>query len=307
MKKIAIIGLVVLGLLLTSCGAQSDQYLLQLKEGDTFEAVLRNSREVLQKMTDFYVKNDQTFDIGYAFTVTSAKDGKYTIEARFTSLKIDMMGAGERLAFDSSDAEKYKGTVFYPYNKLLGKSFTFELGKDGKVKEIEGFDTLIKDLRRDFRVLPREENEVVLEEMELYFGPDKFKEDFQRYFAFLPGKAVKKGDTWEKSLELRTEIPLNITTVYTLKDVTDDSYVITFVSDVATPKDQEGREYGFYDIVYEVAGKGEGEFTVGKDSFWVTKYAELQNLDGSMSLRDPNDGDKPVTVPIKIEMILGID
>lgn len=306
MKKIGIMGLVLCVLFALSCSSGQDAYLLQLNEGDTFSAVFKNYRETLQKKTEFYVKNDQSFDMGYTFTVTSVENGVYSMDVNYTSINIDMMGTGERLSFDSANPEKYVGTIFYPYKELIGMGFSMTVGKDGKVVDIQGFDTMLEDLRRAFRVLPREENEIIIEELDLYFGPEKFTEEFERFFIFLPGKKVAQGDSWEKSYSVSTEIPLDITTTYTLHDVTDDSYIITFKSDVAAPADQVGKDFGFYDIIYEVAGTGEGELTVAKDSFWVSKYGGLTNLDGSMSLRDPNEGDKTITIPIKIEMRFGI-
>lgn len=154
-------------------------------------------------VTHSQVKTKQTLNIGGqdvetendAFVVTRSKfgargsDGTLVSDDKVETLQVNLKIAGIELQFDSGNPDKKSdNAALEPVLDILRATHRMPTrvtrDKDNKVVKVE---------------FPQEELDRLSDAVKKEFDPEKKKEQAQLETAFLPGKDVKMGDTWETS------------------------------------------------------------------------------------------------------------
>lgn len=155
--------------------------------------------------------------------------------------------------------------------KMKGASFTITLTNDGRVTKFEGYDELIKTLSGD--------DENVAKLLKMMVTEDTLKKSGEEVFAFLPPKAVSKGDTWkrESTLPLGPFGSFKTASDYTYDGKGSDGEKISYKASMTytPPKADDG--FGLFKIV-----KGNLK-TEGAKGTMVFDAAKGRLVSGSMS------------------------
>jgi hypothetical protein len=149
----------------------------QFKEGDKF--YLENVTAVKQTM-EF---------LGQTIPVESEN----IIVSSFKVLKADRDTVVLEKKVEGAKAKAAKGLPLPNLNEMMqGMTFKVTLNRQGTVQKVEGREDFLRRLGQD--------NEELAKLFEAMISEDTLKQDFQEAFAFGPGKAVVKGDSWKRPI-----------------------------------------------------------------------------------------------------------
>ncbi|MFH1421417.1 MAG: DUF6263 family protein [Planctomycetota bacterium] len=137
-----------------------------------------------------------------------------TIEQKATYLKLQQATFSEIIELDSRRKEDLKRAEEIPLAKalfqLIDKPITFKIDKNGTVLEVEGYNSLMKEIYGKDDTIN-----------ETKFSDDYYKNVLRFQFSFLPKKKLSMGESWTISQEVNmteTEM-LNAEFKLTLEDI----------------------------------------------------------------------------------------
>jgi hypothetical protein len=148
----------------------------QLKEGTKFFVEEKTVLKQTLKFMGRAVKQDLTFTRVYRFTVLK-KDDDGTVLGQ----KIEAVRINSATGASTTDAKLLK--------EMEGASFKLMLDKQMRVTRFEGYDDLIKKMMK---------NEEVGKMIRALVPEETFSKPAEALFAFVPDKAVDKGDQWTR-------------------------------------------------------------------------------------------------------------
>ncbi len=149
----------------------------KFQEGETLYV------ETIQMMKQSLESKGKTLkkELTTTTTVTSLTVKRNTpqgpeLDIKIVGLKVD---SDANQAADSKLAEKMKGSTF-----------TVSLNPAGKITKFTGYEDFVKKLAGD--------DEAIEKQVRTGLAEDKLKKSIEATFAYLPGKAVVKGDSWKQ-------------------------------------------------------------------------------------------------------------
>jgi len=179
-------GVIVLCVLVAPAHGQG-QALLEWKfrEGDTFfvetVSTLKQNMEVSKRKINQVVEQTAVL----AFTVKKVNsDGSVVLEQKIQGMRFKS-GVGD-VAPDDRFGEK-----------LQGSTLIVTLNAKREVTEIAGYEELVKKLSGDDAVQPNPAQRKLVEEV---LSKEMLKKTASEIFTLSPGKAVAKGEKWDKVL-----------------------------------------------------------------------------------------------------------
>jgi hypothetical protein len=122
------------------------------------------------------------------------KDGNWVVTQKIEGVKLDIDIGGQKVQFDSTKTDTGTGPLYDFFKALVGSEFTLTIGKDMKVTKIDGRDEFLKKLSST-----NQQMEPLLKQI---LSDESLKQMADPTFSVVPGKPVKKGDTWEKKSTL---------------------------------------------------------------------------------------------------------
>lgn len=120
-------------------------------------------------------------------------DGTQRVEEKSErfAIKLSIPGGGVEFDYDKPDAARVDQATFQPVvdglQVLQGNSYTLVF-RNGKIADVEGLDAIIQKLPAASAPLFKDE-----------LSPKTIMRDWAQQIASLPGKAVKKGDSWQRT------------------------------------------------------------------------------------------------------------
>jgi hypothetical protein len=142
--------------------------------------------------TDVVQEQQQTFIFGY--TPKSVEGDNKTIEQKILGVKMSINIGGTKVDYDSTKDSTTANPLGDFFNKLVGSTFTLTLDKDNKVTKIEGREAFVNKL-----IGANPQMESLLKQI---LSDEALKEMAEPTFGVVPGKEVKKGDSWTRSAKL---------------------------------------------------------------------------------------------------------
>ncbi len=169
----------------------------QLTPGKTFYQEMLTDQNVVLTAQGKETTNKTRQTIYLSWTPEKALDDKgWIVRQKVLGLKMEMEFLGQKLEYDSSNpgaAPKQLADAMAP---LIGAEFRLTIGPNWKVTQLEGYKELLDKLGQ---VNPR-----LKQMLAATMTEDALKYVSDQTFALLPGKAVKKGDSWE----MASKVPL---------------------------------------------------------------------------------------------------
>ena len=169
----------------------------------------------------------------YTLEVT-ADDGKVkTLKTTYQRMAMNVAMPGRTMSIDSDKTDtSSKGEINDPgqlmnamFGALKGKSFTMKVDREGKVLEVTGLNELAQAMVNSMNLKP-DMKPMAQQAFSQQFNEQNVKDMFSQSFHIFPNKPVKVGDTWEKSFAGSVNMPIQMTTNYTVKSIDNDFVIL---------------------------------------------------------------------------------
>jgi hypothetical protein len=170
----------------------------------------------------------------YSIEVTD-DDGKLkTLKATYDRIALNASLPGRTIEADSDKVDtSNKEAIEEPgylmnamFGALKGKSFTMKVDKEGKVMEVKGMNEIAQAMISGLNI-KEELKPMAQQAFSQQFNEQNIKDMFSQSFNIFPNKPVKVGDTWEKMINGTAAMPMNMTTVYTVKSIDDNMVTLS--------------------------------------------------------------------------------
>jgi hypothetical protein len=183
------------GLIAPARAQEADNLQWKFEKGKTFYQEM--TTDTKQEMDVMGMKINQTQKQTFIISWTPEQqnpDKSWTIKQKIEGVKMDINIAGNSIAYDSTKDAGAANPLSDFFKALLGAEFKLTIGPDMKVTKIEGRDEFIKKLQQ-----ANPQMETLLKQI---LSDDALKQMSDPAFGVVPGKPVKKGDTWERKSSL---------------------------------------------------------------------------------------------------------
>jgi len=121
-------------------------------------------------------------------------DKSWVIKQTIEGVMMDIDIGGNKISYDSTKPEAAGNPLADFFKALVKSEFTLTISSDMKVTKIEGREEFIKKL-----VTANPQMKPLLEQI---LSEDALKQMADPVFAAVPGKEVKKGDSWKRESKL---------------------------------------------------------------------------------------------------------
>ena len=152
-------------------------------------------------------------------------DFKMNMGAIDGEIRVDALQKPDTMDRKSLDPRQILKQAF---SGIIGKKFTMKVNAEGKIKEITGFEEIIKGMMDN---LPEvgQAKAIMSQSMKEQFNPERMNETFTPMFNIYPNKKVGVGDKWSNSYELSLQ-GMNTSSEFTVKSFQGDKAVIEVTS-----------------------------------------------------------------------------
>jgi len=238
---------------------------MKFKEGDKFYVeTVSNTKQVMEFMGTKNESESDSTQVTSFKVLKSDKDG-VVIEQKIESIKNKNSGG-------LPGADKIM-------DALKGATFKLTLNNKGEVTKIEGYDEFMKKLSAD--------NELAGKMLKSFMSEETIKATAAESFAFLPPKAVSKGDTWKRSqaVPLGPLGSLKGETTYTYKGPGKDGEEISFDQSLEYAPPKEGDDSLPFKITKGEmkADKASGSMTFDASKGRLVKTEQSTKMKGSLT------------------------
>lgn len=219
MKRIYIPALLMLSLIVVSCGSKGPAYELKIKgkKGDVYQTVLKSSTEIDVMNTS----NNQDFTFYMSSEVLDVADnGNITTQQKMTRVLLNqnIVGLGQ-INFDSdnssvaSEDEGINDILVRSFKNLVNQPMTVVTKPNGEMEKIEMADSVDYEVRKSAESNLNNSN------------------------LTLPDKPVKVGSKWDGKKDIEVNgIKMSIEMSYKLKDVKDNVAEIAATGKISSEK-----------------------------------------------------------------------
>ncbi|GIW82732.1 MAG: hypothetical protein KatS3mg105_4539 [Gemmatales bacterium] len=168
----------------------------KFEKGKTFYQEMTTNTKQTLKVQGMDIEQNQKQTFYFSWTVKDQdKDNNWILTQKITGLKMDIDIGGQKIVFDSLKKDNNAGNPLADFfNQLVDSEFTITLSPENKVVKVEGRDEFIKKLIKA--------NPQMKDMLEKILSEDALKQMADPAFAVVPGKPVKKGDSWSKTTKL---------------------------------------------------------------------------------------------------------
>ena len=303
MKKANYIPLCILLWINHSVYSQSHTIEYNLKPGDQFttefisevnlkQTVIGIEQAISMKMeTDIYQKVE---------TVRSDKGYDFLTEYRRMLMRI----TSDYFSHEIDTEKKSKNDLMNQLAKgVLNKPFSVSITRNGQLRDVKGLSTIINDLMEKTE-MNSEEREDILTQFEKNIGEENLQQNFIHFFGLYPGKAVKKGETWEIKYQLaHAEMIFDFSGKGTLMEVNQKNFLIRVEGNLHAADPDKINDHG-QRILLE--GTQVSEITVDRKSGWPVKAVSTQDVSGILILPSPDHPGSLIEIPMQMKMRINL-
>ncbi len=211
--------------------------------------------------TDIKVGNDIT--MGYVFEITSDSMGWKTIQATIAKAAMNVDANGMNAKYDSDEPGNDSAGPMAKlgmFSAVKGGQFIFTINRNGEIGSVNGMQEMIQKILS--RLSP-DDTLAAGQAIGSIFTERGFKQNLQQCFAMYPGKPVKVGDSWNKTLAMEyNDMAMKLDNTYTLESLEGTVAKIKVVSKV-TPAPGISEKNGQMDFTGDMTGLNSFNLTTG--------------------------------------------
>lgn len=278
-------------LALGGCG-EKGKLMMNFKKGDSFNVEMNTNLKTTMNILNQNVETDEVEKVLYNYKITDIdKDNVYTIKATIKSIYMKSANEKGTNEYDSSKDIGKNDINSNLMTSLIGRAFTIKLTPVGEVKEIKGFDELIKTWTS---------NTTEQDSLKKLFGNDALKEQVEQMFKLYPDKKVNVGDKWTTDMSISSGIPMSIKTTLQLKDKKNGIATIDENSKIGMNGDKSVMDFGGLKFKLNLSGDQNGTIKIKENPGLITNREITQKITGTMSV-EGNEQLNGKSFPITIE------
>lgn len=267
------------------------QQLIQynLKVNDTFlfhQQVDQNIVQIIdgnQHIIDNSIKNV------FSLVVKKSTDSSYFLNFKFEKFsmfaKSNLYGVISSIDTDSIDVDDAQSRTFLA---LTNSTLSFELLKNGKVKNLKGTDALIKKMIDGAGYEDKFTKAVMTEAMGKEFGNQKMTNSLEQFTYFYPKKAVQKGDSWKN----KYTGDYNSMNIWVLKSLDKEKINISGTGKVSISSSDESMEMA-------LNGTSKSELSSNKSNGILVNMVVESVLEGTSTIKNMDSAKFPTTIITK--------
>ena len=274
-----------------SCNSASNKTIelkFNLPKGTAYAYSMNMDMTMNQKMMGQEMKMKNSIGFNYLFEVLNDSAGWKTIDATISKITVDMDGGGMTLHYDTDQPAKDTagpmGMMSKMFGAMKGAKFSFTMNDKGEIGEVRGLKEMQEQMASG---IP---GEMTAEGMNS-FNEENFRQNIQQAFAIYPGKPVKPGDSWTKSMTMNSQgMQIKSDNTYTLEAVNGNNAAIKIVSTLSSAGSPEMNQ-----AQISMAGTSEGKMNYDIPTGMISDG----NIDMKMEMSIKAQG---MEMPMKMEM-----
>jgi len=217
-------------------GATAQQYdlKLNLKKGQKYTQAMVMDLNMTESISgqEINVLSKMQFEFKQQVKSITAK-GDFVMESEYSRVAMTMDAMGQKMAYDSNDKDTVggNGDFMKAFGNIIGKKFQVTLTPKGKVVEIKGLKEIIDAMGSG------KDDPTTQKLLESTLDEKKLTSSFESSYHIFPDKPVKVGESWTQKSNVESMFPMDISTGYTLKDVSNGVAKISASGDFSMKKD----------------------------------------------------------------------
>ena len=181
---------------------------------------------------------------------------------------------------------------------LKQAQLTTTTSPQGEMKSITGYQELTDKLMANFANTDLSTRETVKSRWQQLIEEGVMKKSIDQLFNNFPDSAIKVGDKWTQQSTQKGEINLNLTTTYTLQEITDGKAVITSESRLA--RDPSSKMVMGLELTGDFEGHQSGESEVDIKTGMLVKSSMSGAIKGKLQVMGK---EIPLSIKNKVTMV----
>jgi hypothetical protein len=186
------------GLAAPALGQDTVNLAWKFEKGKTYyqELTTKTTQKITVMGMNITQNQDQTFYFSWTPEKFEEKDKTWTIKQKIIGLKMNIQIGGNPVTFDSTKDSTTANPLTDFFKALVDSEFTLtvQTAPELKVTNVAGHKEFLDKLIKT--------NQQLKPLLEQILSEDALKQMTDPYFAVVPNKPVKKGDSWERKTTL---------------------------------------------------------------------------------------------------------
>lgn len=298
MKKI--VSIIFIALLVISCKSQKERIELNLIKGETYSQKMVSNISIKQDLNGQSFDMNMDIDAKMSYKVIDIQNSVYEIEVQYESLLMKMVLPNGTMEF-SSEKEDLSDIVSTLLGVLKNKSFVVNMSKSGKVKEVKNIDKLFANMFDKFPQLTEEQKEQIRSQLMQAYGEKAFKGNLEMTSYIFSESPVSMGDKWTNNTRIESGMAGNMETKYELMEASDEFYVISGNSKIATADKDAYVEANGMPLRYDLTGTMTSSYKVNKKSGWIVDAKISQTMKGTAFIKDNPKLPGGMAIPMTVD------
>lgn len=255
--------------------------------------ISNESKTTIEIEEDKKLQTKNISTLGIFYDVDKDSSGNILLKMSFDKIKLSMDNGEKQTDMDADNA----GSSSDPMEKMLGvlKSANVRvvLNPAGETKSISGYKEVGEQLVSMTTSTDENAKQAVAKQWEQVVGNGLIKNNVSQFFKMFPDSALRIGDKWKIRSTQSTDLSLNTTTQFHLKDITNGMAEIE--SEGQIESDPTPTFLNGYQVVAHVKGTQSGYYEMDTRTGMLVSSTLISKAEGTMEVM----GRK---VPIKMEV-----
>jgi hypothetical protein len=285
---------IILSALVLTSTAQKYDLKLNLKQGQHYLQSMVMDMDMTESVSgqEINISTKMQFDFKQEVkSITSA--GDFVVESQYARIAMTVDGMGQKISYDSDNKDTSGSEIIKTYTKtfssIIGKKFQVTMTPKGKVKEIKGLKEIIAAMKNG-------SDESTQRILEGTFDEKKLASNFESSYHIFPDNPVKVGETWTQQSSVESMFPIDIKTVYTLKEVKNGIAKIASSGDMNMKKDDF--ETNGMKMKIDFTGTYAGTYEMDVNTGMSKRGAVIMPMKGTMEMMGM---EVPVTISTNLQ------
>lgn len=285
MKQVLVFLAVFLLVMSTNVAAETLQ--LRLKKGDRFQTETTTNQLVIQQMNGAEIESRNQTRITLGFTVLEKTEAEVRIQMAFEHIHFEQTSPMGTNIYDSrepvDDSSPQLAQMARMYGALLNSPLVLVLdAKTGSQQEILGWEAFVEAVVTQIGVSDDKQRETLSKLMKQSVQDQIVSSGTQGLFPPIFNRELLAGTSWQETQTVSMMSDMNITTTYTVTDLSSDAVTLEMTSSLGTAPDAEPVDMGMMKLIYELSGSQTGTLKLDLQTGWVMASTVEHKMEGSM-------------------------
>jgi hypothetical protein len=275
----------------------ADGYLIRmnLEEGQNYPLAMNMKITVNQEAGP--LQGDISMDIASAFDykVEDVHDTTYDISLTYNDMDMSMKMMGQTMSFSSKN--KTSGDMVSQLLQVMTENdMNMVMSHRGAVLEVKNMDGYFDKIMAALGdgVSP-DQKQQIMSQVEQSFGEKGLRGSMETFMQVYPDHRVNVGDSWTTSSTLSASTEMDMTSTYTLEQVTEKFYVLKMKADLSANQIDE-----FSGAKIQMNGTMTGTMNVDRKTGWISNGELIQDISGKTIMPANEMTPEATVIPMKI-------